>query len=366
MSIQAIGGRSILFEPSSYGESNPTVAGVQHALNQIHQTPSDLQENGVFDRETENAVRDFQDTHGLPGTGVIDQETIAALNDTVDQQYRVTTHEGTTAAGSATPQLSETDRNRRVQELRIQEPAVRQELEQRSMGPGGRVITDAAEPADAPPPRPTSNYEIVARERGVEQYRTAVEALNDPNPHRVNVHGHDFRICGASDSEARVIQNTLERLPASHLDRVPPNITVSDRLTNRSSRGGAQFPAEGENSRVELSRRSLQTATTRESSGHHGNVNSTLLHEIGHCVGSGTYGNHSEAYRSAPFGQLRDLKADVPGNARDPESRTRIEQYAQAYMMYFGGSDRRMPRGLSQEQRDAMRAHFTGADIPAE
>lgn len=363
MSIQGIGSRSISFDPGSYGDTNQTVADVQHALNQLHRS-SDVPENGVFDRTTEDAVREFQVSHGISGNGVINQETINALNSGVEQQERVEAREGTSAAGPATPQLSEADRNRRLQELRIQEPAVRQELEQRSMGPGGRVITDTAEPADASP-RPQTHYEVTPHELGTERYRTAAEALHDPNPHRVNVNGHDFRISGASDAEARVIQNSLERLPASHLDRVPPNITVSDRLSNHRTSGGAQFPTDAESPRIELSRRSLQTAAGRESSGHTGNVNSTLLHEIGHCVGSGTYGNNSEAYRTAPYGQLHDLKADVPAGARDPASRRRIEQYAQAYMMYFGGSDRRMPGGLTDEQREAMRAHFEGAGIPA-
>lgn len=347
MSIPSVGGRSISYDPHSFRESNQTVAGVQHALNRINQN-TNLPENGVFDRDTENAVREFQNTHHLPETGVIDGETIDALNTQFDQ----TAHEEAIDAG--TPRLSDEERGRRIQEMRIQEPVIRQDLETNAAG--SQIHSSGVQ----------MPYEFTPVERGHEQYNTAAEALNDPNPHNVNVRGHDYRICGATENEARVIRNTLERLPASHLDRIPPEITVSHTLSNNRSRGGAQFPDDAQHPRLELSRESLNDASANVASGQNVNaVSSTMLHETGHLVGSGMYGNHPEAYRSAPFGALQDLPAVVPENAQDPESRRRIEQYAQAYMMYFGGSDTGHPSGLSAEQRAAMRDHFQRAGIPA-
>lgn len=360
MSIETIGNRSITFEPGAGGESNQTVADVQRSLNRINEN-TELPENGVFDQATEDAIRSFQNSNRLPDTGTIDQPTIQALNRQLERSGDESTRG--VESGRSGP-LSDADRGRRIQELRIQEPVVRHGLEgQHSYE--GRLITDGYEPPDAPPPRPEPHYEAMPRELGHERYNTATAALNDPNPHRVNVRGHDFRICGASDSEASVIRNTLSRLPASHLDRIPPTITVSERLTSNSTRGGAQRPGDPENPRIEMSRESLRNASARVASGHRGTFSSSLLHEAGHCVGSGTYGNHRQAYRTAPNDLIRDLPADVPSNARDPEGRGRIERYAQAYMMYFGGRDRRRAQGLTPEQREAMSAHFRNEDMPA-
>lgn len=324
MGVHPIGNRSISL-PDSSSRSDQTVAEVQHTLNAINRT-NELPENGIFDRNTENAIRRFQSSSGIEQTGTINPQTIDALN------RREASMRPETAENQAPPPLSEADRNRRIQELRIQEPVVRGGLEEQS--------------------------------RGGEVYGTAAEALRDPNPHSVRVRGHDFQIYGATDSEAAVIRNSLERLPSSHLDRVPPNMVVADTLTNRRTSGGAQFPHDADHPRVEISRRSLHPSAQRVESGHEGAINSALLHEIGHCVGSGMYGNRSEAYRSAPYDALQDLPADVPSSSRAPESRGRIERYAQAYMMYFGGSDRRRPQGLTPEQREAMRAHFENAEIP--
>jgi hypothetical protein len=326
MGIRAIGTQIISPEAAS-SQNDEIVGGVQHALNQINGY-SELSENGIFDQQTENAIREFQNRYGIEGNGEINQQTIDALN------RRTASIQNQTNPSQSSPPISEADRNRRLQELRIQEPAVRDSLNQQ-ISSGGEV------------------------------YRTAAESLSDPNPHTIRVRGHDFRVFGATDSEAAVIRNSLERLPSSHLDRVPPNVVVANQLTNRRTSGGAQFPDDAQHPRVEVSRESLRPSAAAFDRGRQSAVNSALLHEIGHLVGSGSYGDQRSVYGSAPYGRLQDIPADVPSTARHPESRDRIERYAQAYMMYFGGSDSRHPQGLTAEQREAMRAHFEAAGIPA-
>jgi peptidoglycan hydrolase-like protein with peptidoglycan-binding domain len=323
--IRSIGTQTIS-AASAASQTDEIVGDVQRTLNLIRGY-SALPENGVFDRQTESAIREFQHDQGIEGNGAINQATIDALN------RRAATIQDQNNPAQPAPPMSEADRNRRVQELRIQEPAIRDTLTQQ-VSSGGEV------------------------------YRTAADALLDPNPHTFQVHGHDFRVLGATDSEAASIRSSLERLPASHLDRVPPNILVADQLSNRRRSGGAQFPNDPQNPRIEVARESLRASASAIDRGREGVVNSTLLHEIGHVIGSGSYGNHSSVYSGAPYDRLQDIPADVPSDSRDPASRERIERFAQAYMMYFGGSDRRHPQGLTAEQREAMRTHFEAAGIP--
>ena len=58
------------------------VADIQKALNQIEGNPV-VAESGVFDRQTEAALKAFQKNAGLEATGVIAQPTIDALNKAV-------------------------------------------------------------------------------------------------------------------------------------------------------------------------------------------------------------------------------------------------------------------------------------------
>jgi hypothetical protein len=117
---------------------------------------------------------------------------------------------------------------------------------------------------------------------------------------------------------------------------------------------------------LELSRWSLRVAAAEETAGHAGTVSSTMLHEIGHSIGSGTYGPSVEAYKTFPAAILGNIPVDVPAHARDPERKALMERYAQAYMIYFGGSDRRLPQGLTPDQRQAMSRHFGDIGIPVE
>ena len=52
--------------------------------------------------------------------------------------------------------------------------------------------------------------------------------------------------------------------------------------------------------------------------------------------------------------------------AQNPAIRDRMERFAQAYMMYFGGPDSRELRTINASQRAAMRAHFERRGIPTD
>ena len=78
MSIPPVG-YSVLTPEAEACTSNPTVQGVQQALNQLA-GQSLLAEDGSFDSRTSEMLRTFQGLHGLPPTGAIDQATVDALN----------------------------------------------------------------------------------------------------------------------------------------------------------------------------------------------------------------------------------------------------------------------------------------------
>ncbi len=101
MSIPPVG-YGVLTPESDACTSNPTVQGVQQALNQLA-GQSLLAEDGSFDSRTSDMLRTFQEFHGLPATGTIDQATVDALNREVASQRPAA---GPAGASGAAPTAS--------------------------------------------------------------------------------------------------------------------------------------------------------------------------------------------------------------------------------------------------------------------
>ena len=78
MPIGPIGSQPIA-SASEEQQPSKTVAEVQKALNQIEGNPV-VAESGIFDKQTEAALKAFQKSAGLEVGGVINQETVDALN----------------------------------------------------------------------------------------------------------------------------------------------------------------------------------------------------------------------------------------------------------------------------------------------
>ena len=79
MSIPSVGFSILTPDVEVCSISNPTVRGVQRALNELAGKDV-LVEDGSFDVRTSDMVRAFQGSHGLVPTGAIDQATVDALN----------------------------------------------------------------------------------------------------------------------------------------------------------------------------------------------------------------------------------------------------------------------------------------------
>jgi hypothetical protein len=79
MSIPSVGFSVLTPDVEACSISNPTVQGVQRALNELAGKDA-LAEDGSFDVRTSDMVRAFQGSHGLLSTGAIDQATVDALN----------------------------------------------------------------------------------------------------------------------------------------------------------------------------------------------------------------------------------------------------------------------------------------------
>ena len=62
------------------GDSGPAVADIQGKLAALGLLSADAC-TGVFDEATEQAVRDFNGSHGLPDSGEVDEKAWAALLD---------------------------------------------------------------------------------------------------------------------------------------------------------------------------------------------------------------------------------------------------------------------------------------------
>lgn len=74
-----IGFGGIQFDPGAEAAPDQTVRGVQQALNRLP-GGAGLREDGVFDAQTSQALRQFQHAAGLEVCGAINQPTIHALN----------------------------------------------------------------------------------------------------------------------------------------------------------------------------------------------------------------------------------------------------------------------------------------------
>jgi hypothetical protein len=79
MSIPPVGFSILTPDVDACSASNPTVQGVQQALNELA-GKNVLVEDGSFDVRTSDMVRAFQGSHGLVPTGAVDQATVDALN----------------------------------------------------------------------------------------------------------------------------------------------------------------------------------------------------------------------------------------------------------------------------------------------
>ncbi|MEU2184545.1 peptidoglycan-binding domain-containing protein, partial [Streptomyces thermolilacinus] len=66
----------MLVVPAAPGDRGPQVEAVQDLLQRAGH-PADI--TGVYTAATRQAVRDFQQRHGLPATGAVDEETWRAL-----------------------------------------------------------------------------------------------------------------------------------------------------------------------------------------------------------------------------------------------------------------------------------------------
>lgn len=162
----------------------------------------------------------------------------------------------------------------------------------------------------------------------------------------VTVKGVTVPVFNASTSQKTNIEQTLNRLPASHIRAIPRIIVVSDDGPNyflsHPERGGASWrcsPAQRSNEWIKLSSYSLSEARNRR-------INYTLLHEIGHFIDRDynvLSGHTDEANR-----YLRET--DYSGHTQGAG-----EAIAQGYMYYFAtttaserspGVRERLPRYL--------------------
>ncbi len=79
MSIPPVGFSILTPDVDACSVSNPTIQGVQRALNELA-GKNVLLEDGSFDIRTSDLLRAFQGSHGLVPTGAVDQATVDALN----------------------------------------------------------------------------------------------------------------------------------------------------------------------------------------------------------------------------------------------------------------------------------------------
>jgi hypothetical protein len=325
MSIPSIGSEVIQFYPDQTGQTNPIVRDVQQALNQLAGY-SELNENGNFNRETEDAIRDFQARHHISGEGRINEQTIQVLNREVSRLERSNTN------SQSTPPMAQESRRRQILEQRIQEPNVRAELQ-----------------------------------RSLPTHYTDVHRAMTTVPQRVRANGVDVEVYGATPEELGLIQLTLERLPRSHVESIP-RIVVADTVAHGQIRRGANsisdrqaehhmdgsryrqrlehegagelFYRESGLGRLELTHAALQAALRR---GHQ--TSGALLHESAHFANL----RHHFTRGISPddLGEITYTGVNNPGG--DPRGPI-PERFADAYMQYFQGR-LRDPAALSTLRR---------------
>jgi peptidoglycan hydrolase-like protein with peptidoglycan-binding domain len=313
MSIPSIGAEVIRLNSNGETETDSIVSEVQQALNQVAGT-SIIAENGIFSRDTENAIREFQTTHNMEPSGTINQLTVDALNHAVEQEQLISNSEP-----SRIP-LDQNARNRQIFEHRLHGQAVQATLS-----------------------RPLPPH-----------YFDSVRALTT-TPTTLHVNGNNIDVYGANPQELRLIQNTLERLPASHVRTIPRIVvaetaahgrireagnsispeTAAQHLNSNQYRAG--LPAQGltemlsrqpsDLARLELTHANLSAALNAGMS-----VSPTLMHETGHWV-------------DRQFGLSRrirpeDLGEVVSGSIHNPTGEAGgvgMERFADAYGRYYRG-----------------------------
>ncbi len=180
----------------------------------------------------------------------------------------------------------------------------------------------------------------------------ALAVLNTTAPQHVTVNGVGIDVYGASPSELATIENTLGRLPASHL-RTIPRVVVADTIAhgNRASGGGwvpqrsidayesgtgasgrntAAYRAEGWSNlpRLELSHESLGRRDVTRSQ-----LSLTVLHETGHAVDE-RYGLSSGLTAS----QLGEVDYNGQGHEAEGDLGPVHERFGDAYMRYYRGT----------------------------
>lgn len=314
MSIPSIGSEVIRLNPNGGTDTDSIVFQVQHALNQIL-AASAIEENGVFNRETENALREFQTAHNIdPPTGTINQHTIDALNHAVEQELLISHNQ------PSTPSLDQNARSHQIFEHHLHGEAVRATLS-RTLSP---------------------------------HYFDSVRALTG-TPTTLHVNGNNIDVYGANPEELRLIQNTLERLPASHV-RTIPRIVVAETAAHGQIRNAGHsiaperaaqllnrpeyrvgLPSQGlgemlsrqpsELARLELTHANLSAALNAGMS-----VSPTLMHETGHWVDR----------QFGLSGRIRpeDLGGVVSSSIHNPTGEAqgvKMERFADAYSRYYRG-----------------------------
>lgn len=315
MSIPAIGSEVIRFNTETDSHSDPIVSQVQQALNQIV-GESGIPETGVFNRETESAIREFQTSHNIDVTGTINQQTVDALNHAAQQQE----HLQHTSSSPSRPPVSQETRRQQVLEQRLQGEAVRATL----------------------------------RDAQSSHFTDSLRALTTA-PTTIRANGVDVPVHGATPEELGLIQQTLERLPASHIRSIP-RIVVADTAAHGSIRNagnsinqtrveqlmddpgyrrqltrdglGELFSREASSlTRLELTHANLRSALQQGL-----NVSPTLLHETAHWV-DGEFGLSGRIHPD-------QLGGVVSGSIHNPTGDPRgvvMERFANAYSQYYRG-----------------------------
>lgn len=122
MSIPPVGQQAIQYQPG-INESDPVVHEVQQALNQLGLGG---EPNGLFNRETQQAIQRFQTANHISGNGEINQDTIDALNRQVQQRQSVDISSERSSSGN---QYTERAAGRLRQERRLEGEVRRNELQ---------------------------------------------------------------------------------------------------------------------------------------------------------------------------------------------------------------------------------------------
>lgn len=134
MSIPAIGQQAIQYQPG-INESDPIVHEVQQALNQLGLTATP---NGLFNRETQQALQRFQTANHIEGNGEINQNTIDALNRQIQQRQT----SGPSETSSSGVRYNQRESGRLRQESRLEGEVRRTELQSHPGLTNGRTVAE--------------------------------------------------------------------------------------------------------------------------------------------------------------------------------------------------------------------------------